>query len=172
MMKRQIAQTGPSTRSRNAVSPAVDASHPRGTQPQPHAIPALSDRPTQTSSEAAKSQPVLKDTAMGLPAPSLLLPKLPGAAAHWRLELFCKSADQLATLCTFFTANGITRVNIPNKQPEDDLLGTTQKLRSLGIDVCVHYSFKQQYKQTVEHSASRFSAFCSALPDEVDVSLV
>ncbi|MEW5296973.1 MAG: hypothetical protein WDW36_000214 [Sanguina aurantia] len=109
---------------------------------------------------------------MGLPSPSLLLPKLPGAAAHWRLELFCKSADQLATLCTFFTANGITRVNIPNKQPEDDLLGTTQKLRSLGIDVCVHYSFKQQYKQTVEHSASRFSAFCSALPDDVDVLLV
>lgn len=46
-----------------------------------------------------------------------------------------------ANTASFLSAHGIKRVNIPNKQKSDDLLGLTAKLRQQvqGLDVCVHW---------------------------------
>ncbi|GAX85853.1 hypothetical protein CEUSTIGMA_g13268.t1 [Chlamydomonas eustigma] len=69
------------------------------------------------------------------------------SAITWRQELFFKSHSQLQTLIPFLHSQGIKRVNIPNKNEADQLLDSVKTLISAGIlDICVHYSIKNQPK--------------------------
>ncbi len=60
----------------------------------------------------------------------------------WRLELFFKSNDELAQQVPFLRAHNLTRLNLPNKVQNQDLVGAVKTLASsgmLGLDICVHY---------------------------------
>lgn len=87
---------------------------------------------------------------------------------NWRLELFYKSADELAAQVPFLRSQCIRRVNLPNKRSEDDLVGAVKALASAatgidGLDVCVHYSVKYQYDRSPAGAAAKLDKLYAEL---------
>lgn len=88
------------------------------------------------------------------------------AAGRWRLELFFKTpADLEQRVIPFLKANGISRVNITNKDKSDDLAGVLAALRAAlpGLDVCVHVSVQKQYARSADATFERVASLCRAL---------
>ncbi len=62
-------------------------------------------------------------------------------AVPWRLELFFKSLPELHAQVPFLRDNHIRRVNLPNKDASDDLVGAVHLLRREmpDLDICCHF---------------------------------
>jgi hypothetical protein len=94
----------------------------------------------QTMRRAAAAAKRGSGTAAGPKAAAAARPAHPvlsGAAAHWRSELFVKApaTDVKGLLVPH-------RINVVNKQPDEDLLGALSALRGAhpAVDCCLHYS--------------------------------
>lgn len=93
---------------------------------------------------------------------------------EWRAELFFKNAGDLGQQVRFLQRQGITRMNLPNKKSEDDLLEAVKVIREAcpQVHLCVHYSLKYNYLRNIQEGHQRFLRFCRALQEELPRSCV
>ncbi|BDA42017.1 hypothetical protein COCOBI_02-8180 [Coccomyxa sp. Obi] len=93
----------------------------------------------------------------------------------WRLELFFKSKKELQErIVPFLKENSIKRVNLTNKTKEDQLLECCRIISSAvpSAEICVHYSLKWNYSQSVEQSFQAFANFCATLAEDKQSSML
>lgn len=84
-----------------------------------------------------------------------------GLFSNWRLELFHKSHQELQSLVPMYRRHGISKFNLTNKRDDDDLLSDVRVLKEMvpGVDICAHYSIKNNYHRSTEVAMGKFLTF-------------
>mmetsp|Transcript_25155 Transcript_25155/g.35065 ORF Transcript_25155/g.35065 Transcript_25155/m.35065 type:complete len:411 (+) Transcript_25155:2533-3765(+) len=84
-----------------------------------------------------------------------------------RFELYFKTSVELMRQIPFLKRHGITRVNLPNKGKHDGVADWCSDLVKAysDVEVCPHYSLKNQYYGGPEQTFQKFESFCKRLTD-------